>query len=166
MTHLAIRVGERAFSVELAGQVNAGRVNLVLYDRAVVARVPPDSLSQATTGWLIIDDRPFEIVIDQELRWIATEAGRFQLEMRDWEDVAVHALKGNGRVKATIPGQITRVFVALGQSVEPDQPLCVLEAMKMENEVRSPHAGLVSALPISVGCVVSRGQLLAEISNG
>lgn len=165
MTRLAIQVDDCAFSVELARQFESGKLYLWLDDRAVVVRLPQFGAPLDAVGWLVIDDRPCEIELDPELRWIASEAVRRHLEVRDLEDVTVRTIRGNGRVKAPIPGQITRLFVALGQPVEANQPLCVLEAMKMENEIRSPQVGLVSALPIAVGSIVSRGQLLAEIGN-
>jgi biotin carboxyl carrier protein len=164
MTRLAIRVGERTFRVELAGPPVAGKLDLWLNDQATQVIIPQTGVPLATLGWLVIDDRPYEIELDPELRWIATEPGPHHLEVKDVEDIAVRAIKGNGRVKAPIPGQITRLFVASGQVVEAEQPLCVLEAMKMENEVRATQAGVVTGLPVTVGQVVSRGQLLAEIS--
>ena len=166
MARLAIHVDEHAFSVELPGQSEAGKLYLWLDDKVVVARVPPAGAPLGAFSWLVIDGHPFEIELDPEMRWIATASGRYDLEVRNLEDIAVHSLRGNGRVKAPIPGQITRLFVAKGQAVEANQLLCVLEAMKMENEIHAPQAGLVSALPIAVGRVVSRGQLLAEISSG
>ena len=162
MTRFAIRVGERTHSVELAGPPVAGKFAMWLDDRAVQVIVPQAGRPLNTLGWLVIDDRPYEIELDPELRWIAP--GPHHLEVKDVDAITVRAVNGNGRVKAPIPGQITRLFVALGQAVEANQPLCALEAMKMENEIRATQAGVVTGLHVTVGQLVCRGQLLAEIS--
>ena len=70
---------------------------------------------------------------------------------------------GDGRVKAPIPGLISRVLVEPGATVSAGQPLVVLEAMKMENEIRAPFDGVVSALSVSVGQTVLGNQVLAEV---
>lgn len=165
MPRFAIRVADHEFSVELAGQPESGQLEVRLDEQNVVVRLPPAGEPLEAPGWLVIDNRPCELELDPELHWIATGSERRRLDVRDLETVVVRAIKGNGRVKAPIPGQITRLFVARGETVEADQPLCVLEAMKMENEVRAPQAGIVSELPIEVGHIVRRGQLLAEISS-
>jgi biotin carboxyl carrier protein len=163
MTRLAIRVEEKTFYVEIGPLPDTGRHELRLGDRTVQVMLPLPGAPTEGLSWLVIDGRPYEIELDPELRWIASGSVRQRLEIKDMADVRVRALKGNGRVKAPIPGQITRLFVTAGQAVQADQPLCVLEAMKMENEIRAPQAGVVSALPIAVGQIVSRGHLLAEI---
>ena len=54
-------------------------------------------------------------------------------------------------VRAPLPGRITEVLVATGDVVKEGQPLAVLEAMKMENEILSEYAGVVSEVCVSVG---------------
>ncbi|MFZ1768524.1 MAG: acetyl-CoA carboxylase biotin carboxyl carrier protein subunit, partial [Caldilinea sp.] len=68
-----------------------------------------------------------------------------------------------GRVKAPIPGLVTRIHVEPGQLVELGQPLLVLEAMKMENEIRSPLAGAVRQLVVKPGQTVTLSELMLEI---
>jgi acetyl-CoA/propionyl-CoA carboxylase biotin carboxyl carrier protein len=69
----------------------------------------------------------------------------------------------DGVVTAPMQGTIVKVHVKAGDQVETNQPLCVLEAMKMENEVRSPAAGEVVDLRIQAGDTVSLGAVLAVI---
>ena len=69
----------------------------------------------------------------------------------------------DGVVAAPMQGTIVRVHVKAGDQVEVNQPLCVLEAMKMENEVRSPAAGEVVDLRIQAGDTVALGAVLAVI---
>jgi biotin carboxyl carrier protein len=71
--------------------------------------------------------------------------------------------KGVHRVTAPMPGRVLRVLVEAGQAVRARQPLVVVEAMKMENELRSPADGLVTTVPVKAGQPVDAGALLAVI---
>ena len=68
-----------------------------------------------------------------------------------------------GAVLAIMPGKIVRVMVEPGQRVEEGQPICVLEAMKMENELRARQGGTVRAVHVKPGDDVEKDQVLAEI---
>ena len=70
---------------------------------------------------------------------------------------------GAGAVVAVMPGQVTRVLVAEGQEVEENEPVCVLEAMKMENELRADRGGVVRAVHVQPGQDVEKGRVLVEI---
>ncbi|MEW6154838.1 MAG: acetyl-CoA carboxylase biotin carboxylase subunit [Actinomycetota bacterium] len=70
---------------------------------------------------------------------------------------------GAGRVTAPMQGTIVTVFVAVGEQVEAGQALCVLEAMKMENQVESPVAGTVTDVRARPGDTVAGGDLLVVI---
>jgi pyruvate carboxylase subunit B len=63
-----------------------------------------------------------------------------------------------------MPGLVVRVLAERGQLVEPGQGLIVLEAMKMENELRAVAAGTVAAVPVSAGQAVEKGQVLMEFA--
>jgi 3-methylcrotonyl-CoA carboxylase alpha subunit len=64
---------------------------------------------------------------------------------------------------APMPGTIVKVLVEVGQEVEEGQLLLVLEAMKMEQPVSAPHAGVVHSLPFEEGSLVPGGAVLAEV---
>jgi len=70
---------------------------------------------------------------------------------------------GAGAVLAIMPGKIVRVMVEPGQQVEAGDPVCVLEAMKMENELRARQSGTVRALHVQPGDDVEKDQVLVEI---
>ena len=67
------------------------------------------------------------------------------------------------RVTAPMPGKLVRLLVTRGQAVEAGQGLVVVEAMKMENELRAPRAGRVSELPVQEGQAVDTGTLLVRL---
>ena len=67
-------------------------------------------------------------------------------------------------VTAPMPGTILRVNVQQGQRVKEGDLLCVLEAMKMENEIFSPKAGTVTQIVAAKGASVNTGDLLVAIN--
>lgn len=83
---------------------------------------------------------------------------------REWGRGA-HALEAEGRqhVAASMPGKIVRVLVAAGQIVNAGQGLAVIEAMKMQNEVRAPRAGRVIEVSVASGQAVATGVALLRL---
>jgi biotin carboxyl carrier protein len=73
------------------------------------------------------------------------------------------AAHGEQRVLAPMPGRVLRVLVAIGDQVAPRQPVVVVEAMKMENELRSPKAGRVKDVAVTPGTSVEAGRVLVVI---
>jgi biotin carboxyl carrier protein len=70
---------------------------------------------------------------------------------------------GEQKVTAPMPGRVVRMLVATGDTVEARQPVVVVEAMKMENELRSPKAGTVKEVPVAAGASVEAGRVLLII---
>ena len=66
------------------------------------------------------------------------------------------------RVDAPMPGLVLKVLVEPGSPVQKGDPLLVLEAMKMENDIKAHFDGTVSTLHVQMGDAVSKGQLLIE----
>jgi biotin carboxyl carrier protein len=66
-------------------------------------------------------------------------------------------------LRAPIPGKLVKVLVKAGDPVKAGQTLLVLEAMKMENELRAPRAGVVSLLHVAEGTAVETGQDLVTL---
>jgi 3-methylcrotonyl-CoA carboxylase alpha subunit len=64
-----------------------------------------------------------------------------------------------------MPGKVVSVHVRVGEAVEPGQLLVVLEAMKMEHQVRAPSAGVVDELLVAEGDQVPNGGLLVVLSQ-
>ncbi len=68
-----------------------------------------------------------------------------------------------GVIAASMPGRVVSLKVEVGDSVEKGDALCVLEAMKMENEIVAPMAGVVEEVMVSEGASVNRGDALVLI---
>ncbi len=75
------------------------------------------------------------------------------------------AVKKAKHVAAAMPGRVLRVLVAAGDTVVAGQPLVVLEAMKMENEVKSPQDGVVSGVAVEAGQPVNAGEVLVRFAS-
>jgi len=73
-------------------------------------------------------------------------------------------LAGRQQVSAPMAGKIVRVLIAQGQHVESGQGLLVVEAMKMQNEIRSPKTGTVERLAAREGETVNAGEVLVVIA--
>ena len=70
---------------------------------------------------------------------------------------------GLERITAPMPGRIVKVLVRQGDTVEPRQPLVVVEAMKMENELRASRAGIVADVRVGEGMSIEAGAVLVVI---
>jgi pyruvate carboxylase subunit B len=77
---------------------------------------------------------------------------------------AAAAASGPAPLMAPMPGLVVRVSVAVGDTVSAGQGLVVVEAMKMENELRASVAGVVTAVLAVPGQAVDKGALLVELS--
>jgi biotin carboxyl carrier protein len=71
---------------------------------------------------------------------------------------------GSVKVEAPMPGTILKVVVEVGQKVKKNEPLCVLEAMKMENEIVAADEGVVASINVAKGDAVETGQLLISMN--
>lgn len=70
---------------------------------------------------------------------------------------------GSENVTAMMPGRVVRILVSEGQEVRKGDGLLILEAMKMENEIRAPRDGHVARIPVTAGETVERGAGLVTL---
>ena len=74
-----------------------------------------------------------------------------------------HGNDGRAEIRAPMPGKIVRVLVSEGSEVLHNQGLLVMEAMKMQNEIKSPKKGVLKKLGVKDGNAVNSGDLLAIV---
>jgi biotin carboxyl carrier protein len=74
----------------------------------------------------------------------------------------VGASKQVNVIKAPMPGLILEISVTVGQEVKENDPLLILEAMKMENSILSPRDGVIKSITMTKGAAVEKGALLIE----
>jgi biotin carboxyl carrier protein len=164
MSTLLVTIDDRTYQVELKPAARPGESYEAVVDGEVVpVTMPRPTATVAEMEWLIIGDRPYEIVADPNLQWLNAYDGLHTVEVQDSSQRVSRPRSGDGRVKAPIPGLITRVLVEPGATVQAGQALVILEAMKMENEIRAPFDGVVSSLAVGGGETVVRNQVLAEV---
>ena len=135
-------------------------------DRAVAAEAVPVSASAYS---ILIGGRSIEATVEESARGLIVRVGgrEFQVQVfdpRSWRRGrgAGIELEGRQQLVAPMPGKIVRVLAAAGQKVEAGQGLLVIEAMKMQNEVRSPKSGIVEKLA-NEGQTVNAGEVLAVV---
>jgi len=163
MNKLSVTINGATYNVEIDPQPRPDADVAVVVDGETLRVIVLEPSSTDPTGWLLIDGRPYEVTVDRNLHWIKSSRGVNRLELRDCETAAARPASADGRIKAPIPGQIARVLVAVGDTVEVGQSLMILEAMKMENHVRATRAGKVGQLNVAAGQTVTLHALLAEI---
>jgi len=120
---------------------------------------------------VLINGKSFDVRIESagaELRAI-TGGREFKiaiLDEREWRRNRGAAIEAEGlqRVLAPMPGKIVRVLVKTGDVVQAGQGLLVVEAMKMQNEIRTPKSGRIERMHVVEGQTVNAGEVVAIVS--
>jgi biotin carboxyl carrier protein len=124
----------------------------------------PDVLS------ILIEGKAYEVKRERTATDLHLWVGgvRYAAELRDprslrgrkggaWEDA------GPRKLIAPMPGKVVRVLLQENAAVEAGQGILVVEAMKMQNEIKSPKKGVVQKIVASVGTTVNAGDVLAVV---
>jgi acetyl/propionyl-CoA carboxylase alpha subunit len=121
---------------------------------------------------LVGDGRAIPVVVEGSgSEWFVTVLGRrIPVSVRTWRERLMAEAEGAATVqsgpvavKATLPGLVVAVLVAVGDEVEEGAPLLTIEAMKMQNEVRAPRAGRVIEVSVASGVAVATGAALLRL---
>jgi biotin carboxyl carrier protein len=146
---------------------NAGTFEINLGGKKINA-----DLRQAgpTSFSVIIGSRSFDLdVIRQgEDFVIVSRNGSMRLTLEDARRRLMNArnareVSGKVQMRAMMPGRVLSVAVKVGDDVTANQGVLVIEAMKMENELKSPKAGKVVEVKVTAGQTVEKGELLIVI---
>jgi len=126
------------------------------------------SMTTASDGVVPTVPRVVAVEVDgraYDVRAHVTEAPWTGLRRRRRERVAAGVgAGGDGAVLSPMQGTVLKVEVADGDVVEAGELLCVVEAMKMENEIVAPHAGIVTGLGVEPGGAIANGQLVCVVA--
>jgi biotin carboxyl carrier protein len=118
---------------------------------------------------VLLDGRSYEARVEETPGplVVVIDGYRFEVEVRDPRRRTRRSGGGSGdgvqTVAAPMPGKVVRVLVASGDAVEAGQGLLVVEAMKMQNEMKAPRAGTVLTIGAKEGATVAAGEVLATI---
>ena len=126
------------------------------------------SRSGRTIYSIIEDGRQFEVIIDEQGAHgfdVLVGGQLLHLQAHDERSKLLASTSkavptGPQRVEAEMPGKVVKINVAVGSEVREGQGVVILEAMKMENEIRSPIDGVLREVAVAEGQTVESGQLL------
>lgn len=142
----------------LTGALNGRELKL---DAVLIA---PDTLS------LIIDAQSFEIRQERtdDTRNIYVRGTKYEITVRDARSLRNQRRTGATdagpfQIKASMPGKVVRILSREGASLGAGQGILVLEAMKMQNEIRSPKDGVLKKMLAREGANVNAGEVLAVL---
>ncbi len=152
------------FSITLGGKTYAVTVNgesVTVDGRPFVARVDGDKV--------LVDNVAYEVQIEGDRAVVGGIAHNLKVEGLDQrggagKEAVQRVVAHEGAVTAIMPGKIIRILVEIGEQVSEGDVICILEAMKMENELRAPKTGRIEALYVEPGQDVEMGSVLAEIT--
>ncbi len=158
---------------ELVAELDGERLTV---DGTVVTAAHLNPLPGTPIRHLVTDGASHTLAVEQTGRgqWAIGHLGEhFEAEVVDERTRHIRSLTGTGQqgsgpttLKAPMPGLVVRVAVEEGAKVEAGTPLVVLEAMKMENELRATAPGVVKGVKVKAGQAVEKGQVLVEFEVG
>jgi biotin carboxyl carrier protein len=166
-SEVRIGTGVRKFEIERIGPKQFAVVRSATEksdSNADVVEVAPNTYS------IIMNGRAFEAIVVPAAESVVVRChGReFHATLTDpraWRGGrgAVFEAAGKQKVMAPMPGKVVRVLVNAGDKVAGNQGLVVVEAMKMQNEIRSPNAGSIERVFVKEGQTVATGEVLVTI---
>jgi biotin carboxyl carrier protein len=160
------KLGEESSLVEIE-EIGKGLYRVVVDGNELLV----DGKKTGRTSYsLILNSRSFEVEVDHsadEYR-VLVDGRNYRVHLVDERRVRVGGqsggeLQGRQKISVPMPGKVIAVLVAEGDAVEKGQGLVIVEAMKMENEVRSPITGTVSEIKVKAGETVEAGAVLAVV---
>lgn len=117
------------------------------------ARTVQTEDDEGTLVEVMIDGRPYRVTLEDERSHVlASLAGGKHVS-------------GDSSIRAPMPGLVVNVLAGPGTDVERGQTVVVLEAMKMENDLTSPRAGVVKSVRVQRGQTVNQGEVLAVVGD-
>jgi biotin carboxyl carrier protein len=160
-----VEAGGQARAVEVAADGDSWRVT-------IDGRAHRASMVRAGERWsLLVGARSYDVMFEPtgggawqvHVNGRAVPAGLRTSMHRQRGRLGGHGAAADGRVLAPMPGRVVKVLVAPGMAVEAKQGVVVVEAMKMENELRAPRAGTVREVRVAEGASVEAQTVLVVI---
>ena len=133
-------------------------------ERTALVEVP-----EAGVYSVLLDGRSYDARVEETAAGLVVviDGYRFEMDVRDprrWSrKAAARGGEGVQTVMAPMPGKVVRVLVAPGDTVAAGQGLLVVEAMKMQNEMKASRAGRILSVTVKEGATVAAGEVMATI---
>lgn len=155
----------KTYRVELTRSDHAASWKCQINGKEIVLEVV---LKERDVLSLISDGRSYQIFNDPALQELSIGGTRYSVQVSDPRSyrgrrAATGAGDGPRKISANMPGKVVRVLLAEGAKVEAGQGVVVIEAMKMQNELKSPKAGTIKKLHVHEGAAVKAGDVLAIV---
>lgn len=168
---LELRLDGRQQRVELEALDANGRFRAVLTGSGERKQVEGEAVAlRPGVMALLVEGRVYRCVLEEAPGESAVRIGAARYAYQAVDPRSLKARRNHGQsssgprsVKAPMPGRIVRVLAAAGEEVAEQQGLVVIEAMKMQNELRSPKAGRVAQVLVAPGATVAAGQVLVLV---
>ncbi|NOY22090.1 MAG: hypothetical protein GXO70_01085 [Acidobacteria bacterium] len=114
----------------------------------------------------ILNGKPQAVsaVTSGEHTWLQLGGQVQRFQFSRGKELAVGEQGSDGNVKSPMPGKILELKAGVGDAVEKDQVLVLMESMKLQVEIRSPFDGTVESCPVSVGDMVDGDSLLMQVN--
>jgi biotin carboxyl carrier protein len=136
-------------------------------DGEAVGPVPHNTLVEVEPGVysILADGASHEVRVDAGQVTVGNRRFDYQIDdPRQWKrSDGTAGGQGRAAILAPMPGKVVRILVAVGDNVEAGQGIIVVEAMKMQNEMKAPRAGRVAAIQVKENDSVVAGAVLAVI---
>lgn len=158
-------INDRSYTIEIAANntvIINGEAHTV--DFRSIDGMTLFSLLMDNVSWEVLVERTgdeYRLLIDGELHIVDVQDERTRKLAKVEAKTAAPA--GEVAIKAPMPGLVREVNVNVGDSVAAKQGIVILEAMKMQNELRAPRAGVVKEIRVKEGEAVNQGQVLVVI---
>jgi biotin carboxyl carrier protein len=164
---VAFSIDGRRLEIELA-EIGRAKFSILIGGRSYTVEVHPARHLPAESG---PTDGPGGGLGGSSTFTVEVEGKAFEIEVRDPRSVSRRTRQPAGRehegpedITAPMPGRIVKLLVAENQDVRADEGLLIIEAMKMQNELRAPRAGRVEKIYVAEGAGVETGLKLLRLS--
>ena len=146
--------GEKGFACSLDGkpveadiaEIGAGTYSVLMGGQSLEVRITPQTHALAA----FVGGQEYSLRVRDPREWRRKHGG-------------AAASEGRQQVVAPMPGKVIRILAKVGEKIEAGQGVVVVEAMKMQNEVRAPKSGVVEKIVVAEGQSVNAGDALATI---
>jgi biotin carboxyl carrier protein len=164
---LNLKVSGAARQIEILAPAPACRFRLDgAAERAADVTMPEPGLYS-----ILLDGHSYDVQVERAPQHliVVLRGHRFEIEVEDPRRWSRQSARRHGpdveTIAAPMPGKVVRLLVAPGDPVEPGQGVLVVEAMKMQNEMKAARAGRVISVTVQEGATVTAGEVLATIGE-
>jgi len=163
-----VAYGDREVELDLEPR-DDGRFDVVIGDRSMVADLRAGGGQSLFSLLLGTDAYEVSVIEGEEESRVALRGHSLALRVESEQERnarlvdAASGTAGPQTIKSVMPGRVVSVLVEVGQEVEAGSSLLILEAMKMENEIRAKAGGVITEILVAEGATVGNGEALVKI---